>query len=386
MKAYMLSLAALSIALASNVCATVDPIPEKRYSPDFNSNDPYGLVDLDHFSDGYGYCGWGNPYDLLDPLKVEFEMKKLAADKWPLSRADLWLNTGGTASLRWDVFPSTTIFDSSTRIVTLFPDRTSTPPVQDPPYSVFCKLHFPRTLTDEVTNSLLKSDTRKVIVLIHGWNPDSNTSQYGYEFAALKANLIAKLAGTGWKLVCYDWAMDADTGSSAPGDAVQAAEIAHRHGQHLGQLLAHVAPNGNLQKVQFIAHSAGTWAARSAARYLTQETSTKIEITLLDPFTPSKILTASTSLSTSVINQLPQMDGSYSLQLYSLENYFAVDALHNTSFIDWGTDSDAIYGATSVVFDHWRDRDQNFRIDWQASGGPTTEGTQALFNSMRIPY
>ncbi len=76
-------------------------------------------------------------------------------------------------------------------------------------------------------------------------------------------------------------------------NGTQAAEIGYQHGLVLGKLIRdHCTANGiALEKVHFIAHSAGTWVARSASLYLkaTKGTSPLTQqITLLDPYNPSR--------------------------------------------------------------------------------------------------
>ena len=162
-------------------------------------------------------------------------------------------------------------------------------------------------------------------MLIHGWNPDSNSESYADEFASLDTHLRSQVANSDWKLLKYHWEADADTGGkisfSAVDHGTRAAEIAHQHGQHLGELLNETCPN--LEKIHFIAHSAGSWAARAATRFLLERNPTVVvQVTLLDPFMPDAAGAAS-SLGTTVMNQLDSVPGNE--RIYRLENYYSLD-------------------------------------------------------------
>jgi len=337
----------------------VSQLPDRSFRPNEPSN-PYRLEDLDGFSDSYDFCKWGNLMG-VSPAGL-FSITSLATLQWPFSKDEMFLNSAGTASLNIIPFPSTTEFDFLGNI-----RLNSNPPITIN-YALFRRLHFRDSLTDEISGLPLDQSATKIIVLIHGWNKDSVADPFGgTAFSGLNTNLKAKLMGSEWKLVRYSWAEDADTGGDLIQSPVRAAEISHRHGQHLGELLAKIVPNGDLQKVHFMAHSAGTWAARSAARYLTQKTHAKVQITLLDPFMPNRLVNSTTVLSEAVIGQLPLMDGNNSGQLYLLENYFAIDDL-NPSITDFVADTDSIHYATSAVFTAWRTRDVNLQVDWPGDG------------------
>jgi hypothetical protein len=337
-----------------------------------NPASPYGLTDFDHFSDAYHDCKWGNLMDQSVQGQT-LGFTALTQPIWNTTNTDLFLNDG-TSTLHLLSPPSQWIWSNVFRTV----DVTSFSQIPlAHNYALYRYLHFKNTLTDEITNHLLPSDTSKVIVVIHGWNPTSDPAPYSNsdEWLSLKSNLRNGIsASSGWKLVFYDWHEDADTGPAIninllnPDNPTRTAEIAHLHGQHLGELLAAIGPAGTLQKVHFISHSGGAWAARSAARYLTETTYAKIQITLLDPFMPNK-LGASTSLTDTVMSNASQMDaitantdGSQAHQLYLLENYYTVDSLLQDPGNIFG-DSDILYGATSATF-AWRPRDINLRVDW----------------------
>jgi hypothetical protein len=354
--------------------AAAQAIPAKRYVPDFSTTNPYGLVDLDSFGDDYNYCRWGNvmsensgilPYTRLTEFKDELFLNVGKLNLKPITPESVgYVQDAPNRRFKW------------AKINVGGPDAN---------YALFRKLHFPRALRDEVAGEELSSNTQisKVVVVIHGWNRGSDVNPYTGNFQSLRSQLITELQGSGWKLVFYDWATDADTGDgfdSTPPfyhsiDApVRAAEIAHLHGQHLGELLATIAPNGKLQKVHFITHSAGAWAGRAAARYLLTNTYAKVQLTLLDPFMPEQLVGSRTALVNSLIGQLPSLDPNGSGQLVLLENYYALDdgtgLFDPTSnvFFDFNTASDGLVRATSQRFDYqggWRAKDVTQRVDWQ---------------------
>src|SRR5436309_5181895 len=139
------------------------------------------------------------------------------------------------------------------------------------------QLNFPASLTNEFDLAPLDASAREVLVLIHGWNPDGNQDSFrqGIEWNHVRTNLMARLEGSGKKLVLYHWENDANTGpifdgiigtlfdpAQGYGNATVAAIRAQQHGNNLGRLLQLKAPD--LRTVHFIAHSAGSWAAQQA--------------------------------------------------------------------------------------------------------------------------
>lgn len=335
-----------------------------------NPNGPYNLTDLDHFAVGdYGYCKWGNLMDQNTRGILSFT--QLTAPWLDNSNNDLFLN-GGLSALNILAYPGNWSWFAAGRVDITSP--TLPPLVHN--YSLFRKLHFNNWLKDETTNRNLSVDASKVIVVIHGWNRLSKTNPFSGEFEDLRAALLQRLKTTEWKLVLYNWNADADTGNFMfdptagidPTNPTKAAEIAHQHGQHLGELLKNTAA---LQKVHFVAHSAGTWAARSAAKYLLHNTSVKIQITLLDPFVPGemrslRVIPNDTALQASVIDALPSLDPTNSGQLFFLENYYALDDFNPVSVVEYQNCSDYPDHATSQVF-AWGTRGINLRVDSPSS-------------------
>ena len=219
------------------------------------------------------------------------------------------------------------------------------------------KLHFRNELLDisSDTPRSLDPNIEKVVVLIHGWNPGSDADSFATpEFTALRTALQNKLAGSGWALVQYHWEADSDTGIAgetlvAP---TKAAHFGHMHGQHLGDLLYSTYPK--LRSVHLIAHSAGSWAARAAARHLKFfQPDLTIQVTLLDPFMPAEVPLSpiTTALGKSLMDALDEDLGGPAA-VWRLENYYAKDVITNV--------------ATEQVF-AWDPPFINARVDWTDS-------------------
>lgn len=158
--------------------------------------------------------------------------------------------------------------------------------------------------------AMIDSSARKLVIVIHGWNPEADTDPYNSEnWPALVENLHTEMLGknslaNNWDLYAYRWGNDAYTGPKVGGgynedgelgigleNGTQAAEIGFQHGLALGKLLRERGVP--LEQVHFIAHSAGTWVARSASLYLnaTKGSSSLVQqITLLDPYCPGAAL------------------------------------------------------------------------------------------------
>jgi hypothetical protein len=220
----------------------------------------------------------------------------------------------------------------------------------DATYQVFRYFHFGPTLAkDDKTLAALggvDNTITKAIVLVHGWNSDGTENAYkSGEWKKLRDGLIEKTKNTGWRVLSYRWEQDAatnpkgatglvwdDDGSFGPQmNGSQSAEIAYQHGRHLGELIQWQIPN--LQKVHFIAHSAGTWTARTAAKHIHKQ-GLAVQITLLDPFIAGQA-DANSKLSKTIIDNIPDDVGT---SLYRAENYYWVDI------------TDLYGGCTSQVF------------------------------------
>ena len=153
------------------------------------------------------------------------------------------------------------------------------------------------------------SDSSKVIVLVHGWNPSARPafdparqrdaaydSSYHYDekWQRLEDALShASEEADGWDVVKCDWALDAATGPIVnmsdgvfhPSNPWQSKDSAIAHGLHLGEEIAAKYPE--LKKVHLIAHSAGNWVGRGALRYLRDQFPDALfQFTSLDAFIP----------------------------------------------------------------------------------------------------
>ena len=239
-------------------------------------------------------------------------------------------------------------------------------------------LTYPTSLTNEIDGCRIDASARKLVVLIHGWNPSGAPDSYtGTEWSLLKNAARLKLAGSDWKLVPYHWEPDANTGLISwdqmygVQNAANAADKAVFHGQYLGEILERDAPD--LRQVHLIAHSAGAWAARQAAIYLLEHNPyVTVQVTLLDPFIPSTTpfpLIPITQLTLELMNGLAQHP--QAARLYRLENYFAEDTVAS----DWPT------LGTDNIFS-WRPRDINKRID---HGATLTPGINLYYDSHSGP-
>ncbi len=208
-------------------------------------------------------------------------------------------------------------------------------------YALYKSFSFPSDLP-------VSASVKKLIVLIHGWNPDEMENPYkGYGWPDLIVRLDAWVnAHPDWTVLAYNWAEDAATGpildtsqgglnllANAIRNGTQAAEISHQHGLRLGPLLASKLPN--LEKIQFIAHSAGTWNARAAAVYLSRNCpSIRIQITLLDPYIPGEAPDTASSCTIGRVNQLATL-----AHMVLLENYYYSNDVPGTqSVFSWRGD------------------------------------------------
>ena len=233
-------------------------------------------------------------------------------------------------------------------------------------YHLFRRLHPKTSLTDSITGSQIGQASKKIVVLIHGWNSKSDNDPFqnrvgedgNWQSArdAIKRWLLKHSQGE-WSLVEFNWAADADTGPVFWGsdasrsvdtwptqNGTEAAETAHFHGQVLGELLRAASPG--LLKVQFIAHSAGAWCARTAARHLLINSTAQIQVTLLDPYMPREG-DADSLLGREIIGRL---DTDYSRQPTRLENYYSKydEALGDTVFFNSGTAQQFDWSCPSV--------------------------------------
>ena len=241
------------------------------------------------------------------------------------------------------------------------------------------QMHYPTNLINELGGHSISATTTKCVILIHGWNPDANPNCYsGPEWSSLLTNLKARLNGSGWGVVAYDWHEDAATGSVWNflltdffdlAVASTAAFNAQTHGFHLASQLNQLSPN--LREVHFIAHSAGSWAASSAAQQLLQlNPYVVVQVTLLDPFVPDPSgLLYGGDFSDSAMNGMQSFSGNDRIQ--RLENYYANDSPeHGWNPAPWGDLTGPTYN-TQETFALRSGIDINQEVDW----GTTIIGT-----------
>ena len=185
---------------------------------------------------------------------------------------------------------------------------------------------LPRKLTDFKNNDAeLTGTSSRVVVTFHGWNRTGESSGYTGSMDSLANNLKQTLPD-GWSFVRYDWPHDAATGNlfgrsqaqqrgnliadityllgrlalevvaeNAEYNAMQSACHAYQHGMVVGYKLVNQVGADNLKCVHLIAHSAGSWAAWSAMRYIRAVSpNTEVQVTYLDPFIPSQAVTWTT--------------------------------------------------------------------------------------------
>lgn len=244
------------------------------------------------------------------------------------------------------------------------------------------QLQYPSTLTNEMDHSVIDGSAKEVVVLIHGWTgkssvPDGYSRYVDADELYYLVNILKNaLAGSDKKLVAYHWERDASTGivewnldhpvpAIALGNATQAAINAKDHGAHLGAQLHQLA--GNLRFVHFVAHSAGAWCAREAAKVLLETNPyVVVQITLLDPFIPEDVAPGPDLALFSREAMQEPLGWPSSDRIYRLENYCAVDTPTLDGEIGWNPFA-ATWPTlgTQPVF-YWRGtpRDLNQRVDW----------------------
>jgi|GEM_PF-5923338 len=374
-----------------------DPeIPERQYDATRPVNNPYGLPEGTRVNPSrYLHSRWGTLMDTGDIALftgARLSFSPLTRPDFSDNNKDLFLSrsTMGPSPItfidgaplpafsqgaRWqnpdydeDHHPiDGTLSFPSTATNLFFPFRVS----------LFRYHHFPLGLRDAVTHRKITTAARKLVILVHGWNPDSSADPFagsGNPFVALEANIKARFSESpsDWQLVKYNWAEDADTGPifhpQVADHASLAAENAFQHGQNLGELLSgpsqHEALCPHLEKVHFIVHSAGLWVAEEAAQYLARHSKAAIHITVLDGFVPSRLGRGS-ALSESMVDVLSLLGGFGDASLYLLENYWSVDIVQpngTVEFWNW-LGSDFPRSATSGTFD-WPGPHIQQKIDW----------------------
>jgi hypothetical protein len=182
---------------------------------------------------------------------------------------------------------------------------------------------------------------KNYIILIHGWNPDNNDNPYATgNFAILKSNIDNWLSASGmnhWRVLTYMMPSDTATGDMSVTDlwkyrsGSRAAEVARLHGYHMARSLIDKVPD--VRRVHLIAHSAGSWTARSCAEYLLDHASQLqakgLQVTLLDAYVPAAVdadwlggLTqGNTYLSVPLMNAMLSFNNTS--RVHGYDNYYA---------------------------------------------------------------
>ena len=203
-----------------------------------------------------------------------------------------------------------------------------------------------------MTGTALTTAPEKLIVLVHGWNPQGRKNHYGADPANLKTinpaysydvtdafawrdlalNLLTNpvVKERRWTVARYDWHEDASTGTKYLGfgsiddngiaNANASRDAANAHGYNLANLL----DSAQRTHIHFVCHSAGNWAARRAAARLKHlRPDIQIQITSLDPFVNDSDTVGGFNLQPA-FEMLPQwLPPSGNMKL--LENYYVVD-------------------------------------------------------------
>lgn len=240
----------------------------------------------------------------------------------------------GLASMSWDFAPVFLKFQGGfNQIGTYTNDLGFSVPLSHFQSELYKRLELPRTPGDlswgspgdsavEADYKEIDANASKLIVVIHGWSSSPVANPFSDEDAPLWALLggdelnglmdvlHAEVSdrGLGWDLYGYHWARDSWTGGALGLDShefggigtgvengTQAAEIGFQHGLTLGKQIKELYESNGvpLEKIHFIAHSAGTWVARSASLYLEGAIvdgggqPPQQQITLLDPYNPA---------------------------------------------------------------------------------------------------
>jgi tRNA threonylcarbamoyladenosine modification (KEOPS) complex Pcc1 subunit len=144
-------------------------------------------------------------------------------------------------------------------------------------------------------------EKEKAVILIHGWNPEEEVNPLrSGDWHYLLGQLQTKLDRTSndWAVVNFNWARSAATGrisgilTSAIRKSVSPPVVASVNANSIGYSYARSLASScpKLRRVHFIAHSAGTWLARSAMLELIKINPMVVcELTLLDPFVAGRL-------------------------------------------------------------------------------------------------
>ena len=183
-------------------------------------------------------------------------------------------------------------------------------------------------LVDKRTGS--STIQKSAVVLIHGWNPDGvqNALAYsaGWQYFSneLEKQLDSYDPNKKWSIVNFNWSRAASTGQWSPSfyAPVTAATNADRIGYDYARALQ--SANPDLRQVQFIAHSAGSWLARSAIQELTAFNPLVVcQLTLLDPYVPLKDVVSDTIVSNTSLSVSAMEAITLNERVWSAQNFYS---------------------------------------------------------------
>lgn len=161
-------------------------------------------------------------------------------------------------------------------------------------------------------------------MVIHGWNPPPITvgvapaNKFIDEpWPTLLSAIDDATRGSDWHVVAYDWTADASTGSLGY-DLASVRAVGH--GEDIAAALQQYCPV--LRQLHFIAHSAGSWAARKALVDLMAGCPhTVTQMTLLDAYVPDDwVVLPPLGLGRVLMNEVPTIPG-YGLRIHRLDHY-----------------------------------------------------------------
>ena len=268
-----------------------------------------------------------------------------------------------------------------------------------------------------INNQVLNSSTRKLLFFFHGWNSGwNNESPYtdtSHEWKTLTENIALP---KDWELIPYLWRNDSSlpiipkpqatksksdsalfkqkkvripiaiydvTRQWAELRASYAAMRGFEHGLMVTKKLEEQHVLSQLEKVQIVAHSAGTWAALGLAQGLHKfgPPELEIQVVYLDPFIPSQTSYAHTNLFSHVryfnseqISNTPNYTTTSLPDSLQAQAFYAVDVITD-DILYWLFDGG---GATSVTWD-WNENKEGIikRTDrdfipekWTKHNGP----------------
>lgn len=233
-------------------------------------------------------------------------------------------------------------------------------PGSNPPSFEFLNTRLPKLPPGlELPDAL--GTCEKAVILVHGWNPDrvANPIAHGAAWRLLSSNLIQHLNATrssnDWAVINCNWAQFAATGQIYDSNfraASTAAVNANQIGFDYARALNARCPK--LRRVHFMAHSAGSWLARSAINGLLAINPLVVcQLTLLDPFIPSNLSVSAYGVTTLSQNSMEDMGSNG--RVWAAENIYSY---YDTKKLGKNVSNSSTQGDYS-----WGRLNDNFRVD-----------------------